>query len=685
MKKKYLCRSISLVIAIFFLISTAFLSGCSIELSSFFSGIKENFREILYEKLEEAGPSGLSEETADSVNNEESSQSEIIQPLRIAVYIDPVIGHNLRALIIKKLVSVVSEVNSGIDNSSDNSNNSDNKRDVADPVVEELKIVYSIEEASLVFETLNDSDNASSESSKISEGSISLYEPLYFAVVSSFYGLIEEVSFGNFLKVWRGEKTSLEDIAGNEQEISMEVSRKNLQILENHFGKCGAAGLLVADQDEIDERIKNDNKVDQEQQKILSVVAFDEIKPIYKVLKVDGQIILDKNADSKNYPLTVPIRVYFKEKVQNVKENGSKESLLEGDSSNNEENGSPGQNNSDAVNREIKSYILGLISRDPLLTNRHSTEIASVIMTGVTALTRQVAAKMDKNGILYPAEKIREVLLDADITHISNEVSFVEDCYAAKPNTMVFCSKPEYIELLKFIDADVIELTGNHLNDYGSDWLKFTIDIYNLEGIPYFGGGINLEDSRKPALFEVNGNKLAFIGANSFGPSSDWATEASAGSAPINTLSEQSKELDMNYYEEAIKALRKKGYNVIFTFQYLETYNYSPTSQQVLDFERMSAAGAAVVSGSQAHQPQGIEISKNGFINFGLGNIFFGQALGKEVKQGIIAKHYFYRGRYIYTELITIFIEDFSQPRQTSGMERAELLKEVYNGSVMWQ
>jgi poly-gamma-glutamate synthesis protein (capsule biosynthesis protein) len=296
-----------------------------------------------------------------------------------------------------------------------------------------------------------------------------------------------------------------------------------------------------------------------------------------------------------------------------------------------------------------------------------------------------VAAKMDKNGILYPAEKIREVLLDADITHISNEVSFVEDCYAAKPNTMVFCSKPEYIELLKFIDADVIELTGNHLNDYGSDWLKFTIDIYNLEGIPYFGGGINLEDSRKPALFEVNGNKLAFIGANSFGPSSDWATEASAGSAPINTLSEQSKELDMNYYEEAIKALRKKGYNVIFTFQYLETYNYSPTSQQVLDFERMSAAGAAVVSGSQAHQPQGIEISKNGFINFGLGNIFFGQALGKEVKQGIIAKHYFYRGRYIYTELITIFIEDFSQPRQTSGMERAELLKEVYNGSVMWQ
>ena len=33
---------------------------------------------------------------------------------------------------------------------------------------------------------------------------------------------------------------------------------------------------------------------------------------------------------------------------------------------------------------------------------------------------------MDQNGIIYPAEKVVELVKNADITHISNEVSFVE-------------------------------------------------------------------------------------------------------------------------------------------------------------------------------------------------------------------------------------------------------------------
>ncbi len=49
-------------------------------------------------------------------------------------------------------------------------------------------------------------------------------------------------------------------------------------------------------------------------------------------------------------------------------------------------------------------------------------------MTGVTALVRQTGEKMEELGILYPAEKIGELLREADITHVSNEVSFSENC-----------------------------------------------------------------------------------------------------------------------------------------------------------------------------------------------------------------------------------------------------------------
>ncbi len=114
--------------------------------------------------------------------------------------------------------------------------------------------------------------------------------------------------------------------------------------------------------------------------------------------------------------------------------------------------------------------------------------------------------------------------------------------------------------------------------------LLYTLDIYDKEGIKYFGGGRNLEDSYKPAVFNINGYKFAFIGANYFGPASDWAGENTAGSARINMWDDVQKESDMKKFEDIVKELKQQGYIVIFTFQYMETYNYFPTDQQMKGF-----------------------------------------------------------------------------------------------------
>ena len=57
-------------------------------------------------------------------------------------------------------------------------------------------------------------------------------------------------------------------------------------------------------------------------------------------------------------------------------------------------------------------------------TNRDPVRLTTVMITGVTALVRGTAWTMEKKGILYPAEDIRDWLRDADILHISNEVPF---------------------------------------------------------------------------------------------------------------------------------------------------------------------------------------------------------------------------------------------------------------------
>ncbi len=103
---------------------------------------------------------------------------------------------------------------------------------------------------------------------------------------------------------------------------------------------------------------------------------FDQIKPELKILNVGGMSVFDKNLDTLKYPLAAFIEI------------SSLNSQL----------------NSEIVD-EIKTSVDELS-----YSNRDVSKLVTINMTGVTALTRQIAAKMDKKGILYPAEKIRDVL-----------------------------------------------------------------------------------------------------------------------------------------------------------------------------------------------------------------------------------------------------------------------------------
>ena len=83
---------------------------------------------------------------------------------------------------------------------------------------------------------------------------------------------------------------------------------------------------------------------------------------------------------------------------------------------------------------------------------------------------------------------------------------------------MILCSDPEYIQLLEAIGTDVVEMTGDHFIDVSTDDVLQTIDMYDQHGWKYYGGGRDFEDGIKPALFEVNGNKIAFLGCNAKPP-----------------------------------------------------------------------------------------------------------------------------------------------------------------------
>ena len=443
-------------------------------------------------------------------------------------------------------------------------------------------------------------------------------------LAGSFYTYCDNVVFEDFLKFWSGDSESLNYLTDDGSNPKMVFDKKIFEILQNVFGECKIKNLeIVENSEELKSMITSDENY-------FSLIPFEEINKELKILNINGRSIFAKNIDIDRYPFTMVI-------VLDLADNSKMDFLTD----------------------ELK------IEK---ITNRRTDRLTVLNMTGCTALVRGTSVMMEAKGVLYPGLKIADTLKDADITHISNEITFVEGNPRDREDEIIFSSDPKYIDLLKSVGADVIELSGNHMSDYGPEWMIFTLEMYEKEGWQYFAGGRNLMEAYKPAVFDINGNKIAFLGCNQFGPVASWATDKKAGAAPP----------EYDVYEGIIAQLKEEGYIVIFTFQYIEVYDYLPVSTQVKDFRRMALAGADIVSGSQAHQPQAIEFYNNGAIFYGLGNLFFDQMFSKQVRQGIITKHIFYEGRYINTVLITTMLEDYCQPRLTDLSERLDILSNVF-------
>jgi poly-gamma-glutamate synthesis protein (capsule biosynthesis protein) len=281
---------------------------------------------------------------------------------------------------------------------------------------------------------------------------------------------------------------------------------------------------------------------------------------------------------------------------------------------------------------------------------------------------------MENEGITYPAQDIGELLRNADLTHISNEVPFAIGCPYPNPvqADVRFCSDERYIELLEIVGTDIVELTGDHFGDWGVDAMNYTLELYEERGWLFYGGGYNIFEGMKPITLEHNGNLIAFIGCNRKGGSFAGAGPQTPGAVKC----------DFGYMHREIERLREEGYIPIATFQHFEYYTYGAMPDQEIDSRGMANAGAIIVSGSQAHHPQAMEFNMDAFIHYGLGNLFFDQynvSLG--ARQGFIDMHVFYDGRHISTELLTIMFVDYARPRLMTFDEREQVLRSVFSAS----
>ena len=299
-----------------------------------------------------------------------------------------------------------------------------------------------------------------------------------YVVAAPFFTVEDTVSSGDLMTTWQT------GAVGPFIEHPLLLSPDTHQVFSAQWGTPQSAGVMaVADEDLL---------ATAEQIGGWVIMPFDALTPQWKALQLDEYAPMAKDWSPGDYPLSLPL----------------------------------------FLSSAGRPETISLLPRtDATFTNRQEEAITRVVMTGVTAMTRATARLMETKGVTYPANDIKHWFTDADFVHISNEVSFTPDCAVEGSGTMSFCSHDDYIGLLEEINTNIVELTGNHLEDKGTQWVDHSLDMYRERGWRWFGGGANQAEAAQALTIEHGVNKLAFIGCNTVGP---FAGEDSGGAARCN-------------------------------------------------------------------------------------------------------------------------------------------------------
>lgn len=314
--------------------------------------------------------------------------------------------------------------------------------------------------------------------------------------------------------------------------------------------------------------------------------------------------------------------------------------------------------------------------------NFYADRLTRIAATGVTAITRDMIPVLDQRGTAWASEGIAPVLANADFVHTSNEVSIYPTCPEGGERlggNFSFCSKAQHFDILSRIGVDIVELSGNHNNDFGYQAYYDTLDWYAARGIKTVGGGRTLKDARAPLVIEHNGSSIAWVSCNWIGPYYALVNEddtATGGIRPGAAF------CDREWLRRELPRLSIAHDVLIVSVQYQEFDQHLPTDSQRVDFATLAEWGADIVLGTQAHFPQTYNFvtgmgGRESFVHYGLGNLFFDQTFWAG-RRFLIDQFFIYDGQLIAVDVLPGIIDDMARPRPMTADERFNFLHVLF-------
>jgi len=254
--------------------------------------------------------------------------------------------------------------------------------------------------------------------------------------------------------------------------------------------------------------------------------------------------------------------------------------------------------------------------------------------------------EMRRHAEAAGSKLILDWLGEADVAFANLETTLAENkpYYHPRPTTYRFRADPTNAEGLKNLGIDVVSLANNHVFDYGDSAFIETLKALDDAGVRHVGAGVDLEEALTPAILDVDGQRLAFIGFATVFPVTGVASPERAGVAAIRNkiiyefesarlptdlrpgyaalpkIYESPMEQDVQRMKDRIRRAKEESDLLIVSVHWGREYEDTPSEGQRKLGHEMIDAGADMVIGHHPHTAQSIEIYKGKYIFYSLGN-----------------------------------------------------------------
>lgn len=207
--------------------------------------------------------------------------------------------------------------------------------------------------------------------------------------------------------------------------------------------------------------------------------------------------------------------------------------------------------------------------------------------------------------------EIRPCIADADISVLNLETPL---SLAGKPIEKTgpnLQAAPGCVEFIKEGGFNLVNTANNHIYDFGEESFAETMDVLNDNDLRYVGSGFSLEEAVREEVFEINGNRIAFIAyaENEY----TVATDSTAGAAPVDFPVNMKQIMKVSAENDATIVMVHGG----------NEYNPVPSPGMIKRYRGYIDAGATAVIAMHTHCPQGYEYYEGRPIVYSLGNFLF--------------------------------------------------------------